>query len=368
MSEGAACPECLRRSWLVARLAGHLDVERARAAELLALGDADLLEAVGGGDREQIAAAADALDPAEIRAACTAAGLQTICRCDPRYPPALWDLTAEPAVLFVNGTVDRLLELVAGGAPAVAIVGARRASPYAMEMARGLARSAGRAGIAVVSGMASGVDTAAHEGALDARGPTVAVLGAAPERAYPPSARSLHRRIIAGGGVVVSELGPGVAVRRWMFPARNRLIAALAPMTTVVAARRGSGALLTADIARSLGRPVGAVPGQATAPLSWGPHELLRHGGRIVTSVADICATLGLDGTAGRGDGMPARRAVEPALTPLLNALADGAEPAAAFVAAGLDPSAGMTALAALELAGHVRRGPGGRFSVAPDL
>ena len=357
-----ACDACLRRAWLLARLSGHLDIVRARVADLLALDDRDLVEAIGGGDRDQVQAELACPPAAEVREACAAAGLETICRCDRRYPAALRDLDAAPAVLFVYGGVDRLLALVDADTPAVAIVGARRASPYAMEMARGLARGAGGAQITVVSGMANGVDAAAHEGALEARGATVAILGAAPERAYPAGARSLHRRIVAGGGVVVAELGPGVAIRRWMFPARNRLIAALAGLTVVAAARRGSGAMLTADIAAGLDRAIGAVPGQATAPLSWGPHELLRHGAHVITSSDDLCAALGVDGASAVPGGPGGLGGVEPSLRPLLDALADGADPAAAFAGAGMDTAAGMTALAALELAGHIRRGPGGRF------
>ena len=145
-----------------------------------------------------------------------------------------------------------------------------------------------------------------------------------------------------------------------MFPARNRLIAALAAMTVVAAARRGSGAMLSAEVATGLQRVIGAVPGQATAPLSWGPHELLRRGAQVVTGAEDVCAGLGLDpGTAAHATR---GAAVEPALAPLLAALADGIDPAAAFAGAGMDTAAGMTALAALEMAGHIRRGPGGRF------
>ncbi|MFL5863918.1 MAG: DNA-processing protein DprA, partial [Solirubrobacteraceae bacterium] len=224
MSAKRACPECLARSWLLVRLAGHLDNERHRIAQLLDLGDEDLIEAVGGKDAHQVLAEWQAFSPQPYRARCAAADVETLCRCDSAYPVALWSLEAEPAVLHIAGRLERFLELATQRT--VAIVGARRASPYALENARSLARGLGSR-LTVISGMAVGVDTAAHEGALHARGDTIAVLAGAPERSYPPSARRLHREIVAAGAVV-SELGPGVPARRWMFPARNRIIAALA--------------------------------------------------------------------------------------------------------------------------------------------
>ena len=360
MTAASACDECLARSWLLGRLAPHLDIERERIAALLDLGEEDLISAVAGRDATGIRGERRAFDAGAYRERCAEAGLALICRCDPGYPSPLWALSAEPAVLHVAGGLARFLALAAG--EGVAIVGARRASPYALEIARSLARGVGRAGATVISGMAAGVDAAAHEGALDARGATVAVLPAAPQRPYPASERRRHQRII-GAGAVVSELGPDVAVRRWMFPARNRLIAALGAMTVVVAARRRSGALLTAGLAQQLGRPVGAVPGQVTAPLSWGPHELVKHGARLVTEPADILEVLfGSDG---------APLAVEPGAAPapelraLFDALADGHDPPQAFEQAGLDTVRGLAALAALELGGFVHRRPGGRFSIA---
>ncbi len=171
--------------------------------------------------------------PAPTGGAATMAGSRPCAAAIRPIRPSCWDLEGEPAVLHVSGGIPRFLELAADGS--VAIVGARRASPYALENARALARGlAGR--LTVISGMASGVDTAAHEGALHGRGGTIAVLASSPERPYPPSSRGLHREIIAAGAVV-SELGPGVPARRWMFPARNRIIAALADMTVVVAGR-----------------------------------------------------------------------------------------------------------------------------------
>jgi DNA processing protein len=359
VNAAGACPECLRRSWLLVRLAGHLDVQREDLSDLLDRADEDLIAAVGGSHTAQVLAEWDAFDSGAYRERCDAAEVETLCRCDPAYPAPLWDLEGEPAVLHICGGTERFLELA--DQHSVAIVGARRASPYAMENARSLARGLGGR-LTVVSGMASGVDTAAHEGALHARGATIAVLASSPERPYPPSGRRLHREIIAAGAVV-SELGPGVPARRWMFPARNRIIAALARMTVVVAARRGSGAMLTIAEAEKLGRKVGGVPGQVTAPLSWGPHLVVRFGGELVTGPDDVLNALDLDGLP---SDSRRQRPDDPRLVALFEALADGYGLPGAFTEAGLDAEGGLAALAALEIGGYVRRQAGGRYTVVP--
>jgi DNA processing protein len=352
MSSDGACAECLARSWLLARLAAHLDVVRHRVPAVLDLGDDDLIHEVAGQDKAAVRAELAAFHPPAYVEACRAASLELLCRCHAAYPAPLLDLSAEPAVLHIAGGAARFVELVARRP--VAIVGARRASPYALETARSLAYGVASCNDTVVSGMAAGVDSAAHEGALGTWGGTIAVLPAAPQRPYPVSGLGLHRRILASGAAV-SELGPDVPVRRWMFPARNRIIAALSAMTVVVAARKGSGALTTARLARALQRPLGAVPGQVTSPLAWGPHQLIREGARLV---------------AGRGDiGLPdwnPQQEVPKGLRPLFDALADGRDFPSAFAAAGLDAQQGLAQLAELELAGHIHRRPGGHFSVWP--
>ena len=355
MSTVGACDECLARAWLLARLAPHLDVVRHRVPAVLDLGDDDLIHEVAGADKAAVRAELAAFDAEAYIGTCGAAGLELICRCHAAYPAPLLDLSAEPAVLHIAGAAGgraRFVELVARRP--VAIVGARRASPYALETARALAHGVASCHDTVVSGMAAGVDSAAHEGALSTWGGTIAVLPAAPQRPYPVSALGLHRRILAGGAAV-SELGPDVPVRRWMFPARNRIIAALSAMTVVVAARKGSGALTTARMARALQRPLGAVPGQVTSPLAWGPHQLIREGARLVAGVSDI--------------GLPewtSQQAVPKGLRRLRDALADGQEPSEAFAAAGLDAEQGLAQLAELELAGHIHRRAGGQYSIRP--
>lgn len=353
------CPGCARRTWLLERLAGHLEPVRERVGELLELGDRALVEAVGGERRGEIGDRLAGYDPGGLRARVARAGLEAVCRCDPAYPAALRDLPAPPAVLHVAGGIDRLGAVLAD--PPVALVGSRRPSSYGLATTHRLAFDLARAGLTVVSGMALGIDAAAHQGALDAEGATIAVLPGGADVAYPARHRQLLARIRAGG-VVVSELGPGVTPRRWMFPARNRIIAALAELTVLVQGHERSGALLTAEWAGRLGRGLGAVPGQVAAPLSAGPHRLLRDGATLVASAQDV-----LDALYGVGAvSAPRRRATRlgPPLSALLEAIAEGEEGEAAFARAGLGGESGLAALARLELDGLVRRGPGGRYMV----
>jgi DNA processing protein len=360
-----ACDGCLSRAWLFSTLAGHIERARGRLEDVLGLGDDELIAAAGGRSRERVRRELRALNLDEIRARLRAAGLDAICRCDPDYPPALLALPAPPAVLHVAGGLCRLLEL--GAMDPVAIVGSRRASDYGLDVARSLGRSLAVAGIPVLSGMALGIDSAAHAGALAAGGPTVAVLPGSAHRPYPAGKRALHHRIVAGGAAV-SELGPGASVWRWMFLARNRIIAALAAMTVVVEAGEHSGAMVTARLAREIGRPVGAVPGRVTTPQAVGTNELLAAGACVVRGAQDVLDHLFGAGVrqARPGGGSGARQDAPAELRPLLDAIAEGHETAAALVRAGFRPDQGLAALAALELGGFVRRGAGGRFSVVP--
>jgi DNA processing protein len=342
------CDRCVARAWLLARLAGHLELARGHIEVTLALCDEDLIAALGGQDRVDIVREREQLDLAAQRRRCEAAGIETICRHDPLYPAQLGELVSPPAVLHVVGGVARLLELV-GGRP-VAIVGSRRASEYGRDMARSLARGIASTGVCVVSGLAFGVDSAAHTGALEvADGPTVAVLPGAVNRPYPAAKRPLYRQI-AARGAAVSELPPGIKVRRWA-------------MTVVVEAAHGSGALITARIAMRLGRALGAVPGQATSSLATGPHALLAGGARLVARPHDV-----LDELFGADAPAPVceRPALDPPLAGLLAALSDGRDPGDVVAGAGLTVAEGLAALSSLELGGYLRRAPGGRYTVVP--
>ena len=355
-----ACDGCIARTWLLTRMAGHLEPERGHIDQVLELEDHELIAALGGHQQDQLCNELAALDVPAIRARSHAAGLETICACDAGYPPALRALPAPPAVLHVAGDVRRLRALAEGDV--VAIVGARRASEYGLAVARSLGRGLSISGMRVVSGMALGIDSAAHAGALEVNAPTIAVLPGSAHRPYPAGKRALHRRILASGAAV-SELGPGTSVRRWMFLARNRIIAALAAMTVVVEAGERSGALVTARLAGELGRPVGAVPGRVTTPQATGPNRLLAAGAGVVRGPQDVLDHL--FGAGVRSAGTTGRQ--PPAeLRGLLAAIAEGHDTAAALARAGLEPEQGLAALAALELDGYVRRGAGGRFTVSP--
>jgi DNA processing protein len=356
-----ACDTCLRRPWLLSLLAGHLDRAGRRVRELLELPDADLVEAVGGRRQARLEHDLGRFDPGAARQRARQAGLEVICRCDPGYPGRLWALPSPPAVLHVAGGLERLMRMV--GTESVAVVGTRRPSGYGRDVARSLGRGLAAAGVTVLSGMAQGIDAAAHEGALDPGGPTVAVLAASADRAYPASCRALHRRIVAEGAVV-SELPPGTPAWRWMFPARNRIIAALSAMTVVVEAGERSGALLTASWAGGLGVPVGAVPGRVTSSQALGPHRLLREGAELVRGAQDV-----LDALYGAGApkvSADSRSRLEPDLRAWLDAISSGHDTPGALARMGLSPEGCLQVLSRLELEGYIRREAGGRFAVLP--
>jgi DNA processing protein len=204
------------------------------------------------------------------------------------YPQSLHDLgDTRPAQLFLLGDASQL------AAPTVAIVGTRNATQYGTRVTRTIASAFASAGVSIISGMARGIDAAAHRAALEVGGRTVAVLGTGVDVPYPAGHRELHR-IIAERGCVVSEYGSGVGAHRGTFPRRNRIIAALAPLTIVVEAGHKSGALITAGYAESLNRIVAAVPGPIDSPQSAGSNHLLRDRAQMIASVADALALVGI--------------------------------------------------------------------------
>jgi DNA processing protein len=207
-----------------------------------------------------------------------------------RLPRLLRAIHDPPARLHLRGTAAA--ELLEGRL--VAVVGARACSAYGTTVARALGRSLGEAGAVVVSGLARGIDAAAHRGALDAGAPTVAVLGCGIDRDYPAAHAELSRSIRATG-LVVSEYAPGVEPAPWRFPARSRIIAGLCAATIVVEARARSGALITADFALEEGREVFSVPGEITSALSQGTNQLIRIGAMPLTSVAEAIELLGFE-------------------------------------------------------------------------
>ena len=217
-------------------------------------------------------------------------GIRWLGRRDPSFPARLASISDPPPGLFLRGAAAPELLVK----PSVAIVGARSCSDYGAHVARSLARELVAAGVVVVSGLARGVDGWAHRGALEASGPTLAVLGCGIDRDYPRAHAQLARQVSASG-LIVSEYPPGVAPAPWRFPARNRIVAGLCAATVVVEAREQSGALITADLALEEGREVLAVPGEITASLSRGTNALLRLGATPVTSAADVLEAIGVE-------------------------------------------------------------------------
>lgn len=359
------CRSCLRRSWLIARLSGHIELAwsaRRGSAGLLALDDQALIASLAGDRRDAVVAEYERFDEDAAQSRCAVSGVIALCRCDPRYPAQLNDLPDPPAVLHLCGELTRFERAL--GADRVAIVGARRATEYGLQQARGIGRGLAAAGLTVVSGMALGVDAAAHVGALDANGLTLAVLACGPEQAYPASKRRLHARI-AATGAVVSELPPGTPVRRWCFPARNRIIAALAQATVVVEAGERSGSLITAGQAADLGREVAAVPGLVTAPLAAGTNALIADGAQLVRGAHDVLELLFGAAALTLLPARPDDRAVglDADLRALLERVGGGCDTVSALASSGRDVDAVLAGLAQLELRGLVRRGPGGRYT-----
>jgi DNA processing protein len=347
-----ACDTCLRRSALLGTLAPYiaraLDEHR-RLPALLALDDEDLLEAVCGAKREAVDARLGRFDPKVARREARSVDLGSICHHSPRFPEPLRHGADAPAMLYVRGEARQLEQL--GKERAVAIVGSRRASPYGIEVAQWLARELAACDVPVVSGLALGIDSAAHQGALAGGGLTVAVLAGGADLPYPRSKRHLYERI-ARTGAIVSELPPGLQPFRWCFPARNRVMAGLSCMTVVVEGTASSGSLITARFAADLGREVGA-----------GPNDLLADGATVVRSAADV-----LDSIYGAGFGAERleQRRPERALDRRLRGLLEAIEQGKCSVDAIADDQAEVAAIVAglteLELLGLIRRGAGGSY------
>ena len=331
-----ACDRCTRRSWLVGRLSAHLDQirgNRPAVRGVLALSDRKLIAALAGRDKAAITSEWSRLDAAATRRQWRAASTLAICRHSASFPRSLAELPDPPAVVHIYGELERF-EQLASQCPGVALVGARRASADGLELARELGRTLSLCGVSVISGMALGVDSAAHEGALAADGRTIAVLACGPERAYPARRKGLHSEL-AQRSVVISELPPGIAPFRWAFPARNRIIAALAQIVVVVEAAERSGSLITAEIAADLGRAVGAVPGHPGSWHSGGTNALLRDGAHLIRDARDI-----LDDAFGVASAAEAGLAREPLPLPL--SLSDDQRAVIAAVEAGFTTAASV--------------------------
>ncbi|MFW6092390.1 MAG: DNA-processing protein DprA [Pseudomonadota bacterium] len=273
---------------------------------------------------------------------------------NPRFPPLLRVIPDPPLLLYARGDTAAL------EAPAVAVVGARRCTRPGAEMASQLSAELAGRGVTVVSGLARGIDAAAHKGAV-ARGRTVAVLGSGVADPYPVGHRGLVEAILRNGGLLISEYPPFTPALRHHFPERNRLISGLSLGVVVVEAGERSGSSITARSALEQGREVLAVPGPVTSPASRGCHRLLRDGAALVESAADVLETLGLHDARAPAAPEGTVTPTDPDAARLLEAVAATATSLDEVVAiTGMSSRAAAAGLVELELGGFVRQVPGG--------
>ena len=284
---------------------------------------------------------------------------------DPRYPRALRALPLNPLALYVAGNADVLND------PQLSIVGSRNPTPAGRDIAFEFAQSLAACGLGITSGLADGIDSAAHRGALAAQGVTVAVLGCGVDIIYPKINRSLSEEILLQGALI-SEFPLGTPPRRENFPQRNRIIATLSLGTLVVEAARRSGSLITARLAGDHDRELFAVPGSIHNPLSRGCHELIRQGAKLTETAADILSELNFSAFFDRAreasGGLAAPSDIEAGMDKehkiLLDALGfDPADLDLLVVRTGFKPEAVSSMMLILELEGHVQAAPGGRYS-----
>lgn len=290
------------------------------------------------------------------------AGAQVIALGESAYPAALLQTADPPFLLFCRGEVGLLRQ------PSLAIVGSRHATAQGIENARAFAKHLSDAGLCIVSGLAAGIDGAAHEGGLSGRGRTIAVMGTGPEQLYPRRHQKLGERI-AQEGLLLTEFGPGTPPLPAHFPQRNRIIAGMSLGTLVVEAAVQSGSLITARMASECGREVFAIPGSIHSPVAKGCHRLIQQGAKLVETGEDVLQELraqtALLGPARLRPQDDTASEASPARTtdPLLLALGQDPMPLDALVARTGWPAAMLSArLLELELTGAVARLPGGYF------
>lgn len=343
------------------------------AALRASVGQLRAVEGVGEKTAQRMTASRDRFDVQEELALADRLGVHVIHMEDPRYPAALKAIYDPPPILYLKGQLRREHQV------AVAIVGSRQCSLYGQEQASKLAHLLSGAGFTIVSGMARGIDAAAHQGALSAGGQTLAVQGCGLANVFPPEHRKLFE-LIAGSGACLSEVPLRGEPLAENFPSRNRIIAGLCLATIVVEAGLRSGALITARCALEASREVMAVPGRADSPLSKGPHQLLRQGAVLVESPQDVLDALGQVGTCLQGplhalsgeaqsdqDAAARRDRLVPGLGAGERAVYEGltSDPAHTDqIVAGTGLSAGQVtaALVSLQLKGLVRGLPGNLF------
>lgn len=351
---------------LTAVAVSMLPVSRVRAAtafrELLLSGAPASLEEVLDWTGALAGAEARAARAAALQAAAaalelgTAHGVTPIPFGDPRYPGLLSCIPDPPPVLWARG------DLACIGPPAVAVVGSRAASPYALQVGRRLAAELAERGIVVVSGLARGVDSAAHEGCLDAGGATIAVIGSGLDNVYPREHDALADRISCKG-LVISELAAGAKPLPEHFPLRNRIISGISLAVVVVEASEKSGSLITAACALRQGRDVMAVPGSVLSGRNRGSHALLKDGAKVVETADDILEDMGWTPSPSRtGAAVGLPRSLQD--DPVLNAMEIGEiyRLDDLVQATGTPASKLLPRLMQLELLGYIEAPGGGRF------
>jgi DNA processing protein len=322
------------------------DLPRPGLTERLVADDPELLERASAGVAHARA----------VRVLAAADGMSVVAWNDDAFPQALRTIGDCPPALWYRGSLDALHH-----APCIAIVGSRAATAVALEAGSRMAADLAALGVTVISGLARGVDSAAHRGALTS-GRTVAVLGSGLDRIYPSEHRQLATEI-AAAGAIISEYPPGTAPLQFHFPMRNRLISGMARAVVVIEAAHDSGSLITAACALEQGREVMAVPGNVLSGRNRGGHALIRDGAAIVECAADVVAALGLEPARIKSNGGTADESLGQA-DPLLARMKAG-EPYDVDALAGLselDAARLLPRLADLELRGLVRRIGGGRF------
>jgi DNA processing protein len=354
-----ACESCIRRSWLLAQLSPPLDFwarDQSRLVELLSLEDAELLQAVGGRRRAELK---DRYRRFQSTEAPLERHVEAVCRHARGYPQALRS-AAVPRMLYVSGGADRLATLTA--APVVALIGSVRASDYGMEMAKSLGRGLAASGVTVTSGLSDGIALAAHAGALEVDGGTIAVMDGGLNVSCPPRRRRTYERVTRRG-CAVSELPCDCGGRRWGTVASARIIAELAQLTVVVEAAENGRELAAARTAQALGRTVAAVPGRVTSAQSTGTNGLLIQGAPLIRGAQDVLDLLHSAGTMPPGSAAAASRpALAARLRTTLELVGAGRDTAEKLACEGADLDEVLLMLSELELMGLLARGDGGRY------
>jgi DNA processing protein len=369
----SVCPQCARRAWLLAKLNVRLDFKTrdlARLWALLALPDAELIEAIGGRRRVELHAAYAAWEPSPAQEQADW-DVQMICRHHMAYPATLREHALAPSTLAVRGGLERFTGLLQE--EVVAIVGTRRASDYGMETARSLARELAACGLTVASGLAEGIPSAVHSGALEAKGATLTVMANGVDRCSPAWCRPLYRRVIDSGCSISEIQDPGphppsnLRPHGWWQAARIRTLALIAELVIVVEAGEHPWEMACSHVATTHRKAVAAVPGRVSSPASMGTNSLLMSGARLVRNTQDALDVLYGVGARAASNSGGESAALAPRLAKMLARVGCGEDTMAKLTTTGSDSDEIAVALAELEMQGLLVRGDGGRYVPSTD-